>query len=98
MRLHEREAHPGTEQELLAAEPSTDWAMAMVLDAWRRLESERPLGFGAVGLIPVLAVIAWAAFRRLDRDLTEMLIDVIQKLDADRAERDAAARALKDGG
>ncbi len=73
-----------------------DAAMQMVIDAWRDLEGERPLGFGVVGFVPFRAVIAWATHHRVDRDLTAMLISVIQRLDAARAERDAAERASKE--
>jgi len=98
MRIHNRAALPGNEQRTLAAQPEGDSATEMVIRCWRDLEGERPLGFGCVGLIPFRAVLAWASFHRLDRELTEMLIAVIERLDADRAERDAAKRALKDGG
>lgn len=98
MRIHHRPALPGFERETLAGAPETDTAMAMVIAAWRDLEGERPLGYGVVGFIPYRAVLAWSSFNRLDRELTEMLVTVLQRLDADRADRDAAARALKSGG
>lgn len=69
--------------------------MEMVIQAWRDLEGERPLGFGAVGLIPFRAIEAWADRHRLDEELFQMLKTVLQKLDADRAARAAAERALQ---
>lgn len=98
MRIHGRAALPGYERDVLAERPPIDAAMAMVLEAWRSLETERPLGYGCVGYIPESKVREWARWERLDRELTEMLIAVIRKLDAARMERDAAERAQKQGG
>lgn len=97
MRIQSREALSGYEQDLLAAKPEIDSAMEMVIECWRDLEGERPIGFGVVGLIPFRALTAWAAFNGLDRDDFDMLKHAIQKLDADRMEREAAERALKSG-
>jgi hypothetical protein len=97
MRIHGRAALPGYEQETLAAAPEGDSAMSMVIECWRDLEGERPLGFGCVGFIPFRALKAWAEDEGLDRELFQMLKTIIHKLDGDRMERDAAKRALKDG-
>ncbi len=98
MRLQRRAALPGYEHETIAAAPEVDSAMAMVIECWRDLEGERPLAYGCVGFVPWRAITAWAAFHRVDRELTAMLITVIQRLDADRMEAEAAARALKGAG
>ena len=98
MRLHEREAHPGHEQDVLAAQPECDAAMLLVISAWRDLAGDRGIGFGALGSIWWASLDRWAMRKGLDRELFDMLVPVIQRLDADRMERDAAARALKGRG
>jgi len=98
MRIHARPALPGHEQQILAAAPDTDSAMAMVIQCMRDLEGDRQIGFGVQGSTPYNALRAWASDEGLDRDLFMLLKAVIQKLDADRMERAAAARALMNGG
>jgi hypothetical protein len=61
----------------------------MCLRAWGDLSTCRPIGM-AVGFIPWTAIIEWARFHGLDREATQILVDVIRKLDHDRAERDAS--------
>lgn len=98
MRLHKRAALPGNEQAVIAAQPPMDGAMAMVIECWRKLHGSRALGFGCMGPIPFDAVLGWAKWRRLDRELTEMLLVAIEKLDSDRVEREESKRALAQGG
>lgn len=98
MRVHGREAAEGFEQEVLAAAPDVDAAMEMVIACLRELEGDRALGFGVVGFLPYRALRAWARDEGLDRELFVMLKAVIQRLDSDRVERDAARRALEAGG
>lgn len=76
--------------------PTLDDAMGLCIECWQALESCRPLGFGDVGPIPYTAILAWAEFQQLDRELTTMLIDVIHHLDVKRSERIASERALDD--
>ena len=96
MRIHSRGPHP-SEQPIIDARPEYDSAIAMCLEAWHDLGSCRPLGFSGAGFIPFTAVLAWAEFNRLDHELTTMLLAVIQRLDRDRAEREASAHALRGG-
>lgn len=75
-----------------AKEPPTDLAVSTCISAWWDLSTERSIGI-VVGPIPWSKIVAWCRFRRLDRDLTELVVVVIRQLDNDRAEAEAAARA-----
>lgn len=93
MRLHRRDPYPD-EERILAGQPPIDVAMRMCVRAWRDLGTCRQVGM-AVGAIPFTAILTWAEFHRLDRDATTVLIDVVQKLDRDFAEREASKHALR---
>jgi hypothetical protein len=69
----------------------------LLVRAWHELHSCRPQGFSGAGLIPWTAIIEWCRFRGLDREATLLVVDVIRKLDHDRAEREAS-RAAHGGG
>ncbi len=43
-----------------------------------------------MGMIPWTAIVQWAGFHSLDADNTAQLIAVIQRLDGQRAEREAS--------
>lgn len=75
---------------MLDAEPDIDTAMAMCIEAWDDLQSERPLGFGVAGFIPYTAIIAWADREGLDGELYMLLKAVLRRLDRDRAAKEAA--------
>lgn len=45
------------------------------------LSGSRPIGFGGSGPIPWHRVIEFADYHSLDRELTDVLIAVVQKLD-----------------
>jgi hypothetical protein len=94
LRLKKREPSR-TEQDILDEQPEHDEAMAMCVEAWHDLHSERPLGMAGAGLIPWRAMLEWARFHRLDREATKVVITVLRKLDHDRAEREASRAALK---
>ncbi len=94
MRLHKREARPGTEQEVISRQPSIDAAILMCIECWHDLASCRPEGFAGRGSIPFTAILTWADFKQLDRELTAVLIVVIRRLDHERAERESSRNAL----
>lgn len=98
MRLHERAALPGAEQEIMAARPACDGPMDLAIDCWHSLEGDRPLGVGAVGMIPFSAIDTWARRRRVDGPMFDVLEAVIRRLDGERMEREASERALRNGG
>lgn len=75
---------------MLAAEPPIDSAMAMCIEAWDDLQSERPLGFGVAGYIPFTAIGDWADREGLDAELFKLLKHVLRRLDRDRATKEAA--------
>lgn len=79
---------------MLGREPGVDEAMRMCLEAWAHLSTCRSFGMGA-GPIPFTAVLAWAKWKRLDRELTELLVAVIQRLDRDFLESEQSKRALR---
>lgn len=95
MRVHRRAALPGHETEVLARSPPVDLATVLCVEAWHALGSCRALGYSGMGSIPWTAILTWSQHNQLDRENTDMLIAVIQRLDADRAEREASQRALK---
>lgn len=64
--------------------------MLLCIEAWEDLHSCRPVGFAGAGLIPWTAIVEWCRFRELDRDVMQMLVMVLRKLDYDRAEREAS--------
>lgn len=96
MRIHDRGPLP-FELELIAGEPTVTPAVALCVEAWHCLGSERQIGFGAIGAIPFRAILAWAELHLLAREATMLLVAVLSRLDADRSERDASARSLKAG-
>lgn len=90
-----------TEAEALSRRPGLDWAterfLALVLRAWNDLGASRHIGFGVLGCIPFESITQWATWNGLDREATLVLIAVIRKLDADRAERDEMKRRMESG-
>jgi hypothetical protein len=90
----------GDEIEKLAREPELDWLTARFastcLQAWNDLGADRQLGFGCIGCIPHEAIMVWAARKGMDREDSEDLAGVIRRLDAQRVEREASKRRLKD--
>lgn len=94
MRLTQRQARPGNEQRILGSRPDHDTAVARCVQCWRNLSSERSLGFAGAGPIPWTAIVDWASYQRLDRVFTDVLIDVIGQLDADRARSEASRAAF----
>ncbi len=78
------------EQGILDEQPEVDDAMRLCIQAWQDLGTERPIGIAGAGVIPFRATLAWAQYHRLDRDATEILMTVINRLDCDRAQREAS--------
>lgn len=108
LREKDREPKPGTERDTLAAEPERDMAMSLCIECWQALSSERTprlhalVGKGGAmaiktteGPIPFTAVLDWARFNRLDRELTDIVVEVVRMLDADRADRIASEMSLQ---
>lgn len=61
--------------------------MAMCLEAWSDLDSEREYGYGVIGPIRRSAIRAWCLDEKgLGRDETAIVLFVLRRLDADRAE------------
>ncbi len=75
-----------------AKRPPFDRVMSLVLDAWNTLDSCRGIGMD-VGAIPYTAILAWCDRRKyLDDELTDMIADAINHLDAERMRTRAAKR------
>lgn len=53
-----------------------------MIACWRDMETERGIGMD-VGPIPWGSVVRWAEVHELDRSETQLLTQVIRKLDAD---------------
>jgi hypothetical protein len=89
----------GDEQDILDAEPEIEphevIAFELCIEAWNDLSAERHLGFGVMGCIPFGALLKWAEFWDLDKEVTQTIAHVIRNLDADRLEREDADRRLK---
>jgi hypothetical protein len=83
------------EREILDRQPEADDAMRVIVEAWNDLHTCRPLGMNGAGLIPFTATLAWAQYRSLDREATEILMNVINRLDCDRAQRMASKDSLR---
>lgn len=75
--------------------PDVDERTLFLADTWHRLGTERALGYGGSGPVPLRAITHWADRLGLDSESTMLLIDVIRRLDSDRAEREAAKRDLE---
>jgi hypothetical protein len=86
------------QQERSALEPEFGELDRLCLDAWIRLDTCRPLGWAAAGSIPTTSVLEWCGFKNLDRELTQLVLDVLEILDDDRAKLIAAKRALDNQG
>lgn len=79
-------ATPNAEaREILDSEPPQDEAMALCLRAWNELESARPIGM-TVGPIWWPAALTWCERRGLGLHETDLVLSVLRRLDADRAE------------
>lgn len=87
-----------SEQEILDAEPRLESVEQRqrdyVLLVWNVLSTDRAVGL-AMGCIPFTAIKAWAEWEGLDRDATMILVDVFQRLEADRIEREDARRRMR---
>lgn len=99
MRIHKRDAWP-SEQEIFDAEPRFEGIegkqVAYVLDVWHTLAADRQMGM-VLGCIPTTAIRDFAWWEGLDRDATQMLIDIFQQLEASRIEREDAKRKQRGG-
>lgn len=74
-------------EKRLEGRPPMDSAMEMVLDAWRDLDSARPLSERFTGKIPFPALVLWAQLEDLDSEDFALLKDVITDLDEARISR-----------
>lgn len=86
------------EREVMRRRPPLDERDLFFIDAWNDLSSERALGFGGLGDVPLRAITHWADLHGLDHEATMLLIAVIRRLDSQRNEREASERLLKDKG
>jgi hypothetical protein len=69
----------------MALAPELDEVDAMCLQAWSKLTTCRPRGMGAAGPIPCTETLDWCAWKALDRDMTTLVLDVIELLEDRRA-------------
>lgn len=69
--------------------------MSLCLTCWTDLDSCRSIGPMGAGAIPYTAILMWAQFQRVDRELTHVLIDVIRILDVARLERLTSKESLR---
>lgn len=81
MAYHERRRDKG-KSSLFDKEPEIDQTVAWFLKAFHRLSASRPLGFGAVGAIPVSEMVAYWDNAGWIGPLEEF-IAIIQALDAE---------------
>lgn len=68
--------------KIINAMPGLDAASQLVVDCWADVFSCRSIGM-AIGPIPYTAVMWWADRNGCDRDVTDMLWQAIQIVDAD---------------
>lgn len=67
-------------------EPRRDYAVMRCVRAWADLSTCRPIGM-TVGPIRVTDIWTWCDRHGLDRDVAEVVIDVIRTLDIERAKQ-----------
>lgn len=79
---------------MLALEPPRDYAVVRCVEAWCDLTTTRGIGM-AVGPIPWDKIVKWCEFHGLDHEGTKIMIQVIRKLDVDRANAAAAKANLE---
>lgn len=72
-------------REILESEPHQDEAMMIVIRAWMQLDAARPIGM-VVGPIWWPAALKWCERAGLGRFETDLVLSVLRRLDADRAE------------
>ncbi len=90
------------ERALIDSQPEIDPRMSLCVEAWDLLESSRPLGLTPMpvpkaapilvpfrGAIPFPAIRSFAELKGLGQTATLLLVDVIARLDHDRARREA---------
>jgi len=109
MRIHRRDPLPGHEQEVMSRRPPHSDAVAICMEAWHDLHSERDVAIASgvngttfwtrtvYGSIPWSSARDWCRAHRLDHENTALLWAVIQQLDAQRLEREASQRNLNGG-
>lgn len=66
----------------------------LVVEAWHALGADRHLGM-SLGCIPFTAILRWSEWYGLDRDATNILVDVIRILDRDRVDREESRRRME---
>jgi hypothetical protein len=64
--------------------------MSLCIDCWHDLDSCRAIGPVCAGAIPYTAILEWCRHNGVDRDMTSIVIEVIQRLDSTRADRIAS--------
>lgn len=99
--LRELKREPNEDERRIQNErPTLDPAALLCLEAWHKLDSQRPpiaLATGQVfaGAIPRLAVKQWADWEGIDADLAIVIADVIHEQDLKRARRISSELELK---
>lgn len=94
MRLEQRGPRPGNERTILSKRPEYDSAIARCVSCLHTLASERRRDQGITGPIPFRAILAWAVYKRLDREMTDVLLFVIGQHESDRQSSEASKAAL----
>lgn len=84
-----RPVHP-SQQAILDEVPPLDAAMVIVLEAWRDLETCRPIGMMA-GPIPWTVMREWCRVEELDSEASGVLVAALSYVDRE----DFAKRAAK---
>lgn len=79
--------------EIHESEPGRNYATDLCVHAWNDLNTCRTIGMAA-GPIPWTSIVTWCDWHQLDRETSQVVLAVVQKLDADLSEREASKRAL----
>jgi hypothetical protein len=80
------------QQSFLDTEPDIDYGLALFCHAYSRLSTERALGYGIVGPIPMSAIDRWCERRRYDDDTAEHFIAVVLHVDAETMRRQSSRK------
>jgi hypothetical protein len=90
----------GDEIDKLAQQPEIDPfikpVVLSIFQCWNDCGPNRQYGFGVIGCIPRDAVFAWCRDEKIDEEAARIYWRVIQKLDANRMDRDDAERRKRD--
>lgn len=80
--------------DFLALEPELDPGESILHRAYHELSTCRPIGM-SLGPIPWLAMLEWASYHELGRTETDLMINILRRVDAETMRRQAETQRTK---